>query len=231
MSNNYKVLVAIPAYNEEECIESTIYDLRRTTPQFDFVVINDGSRDKTLSLCRKMNCVVLNMPINCGLTVGFRTAVKYAIEHGYDAMIQFDADGQHRPEYICKLVDNAQQSNADIVIGSRFLEAPKGNSLRMLGSRMITALTKLLTGKRISDPTSGFRLFTRQVLEQFEVDDELNPEPETITWLLRHGYTVSEVQVEMRERQGGESYLNFARSISYMARVFVSMLFVQWFRR
>ena len=85
----------------------------------------------------------------------------------------------------------------------------------MLGSRMITALTKLLTGKRISDPTSGFRLFTRQVLEQFEVDDELNPEPETITWLLRHGYTVSEVQVEMRERQGGESYLNFARSISY----------------
>lgn len=230
MSKEFKTLVAIPAYNEEDCIESTIAELRSVAPQFDFVVVNDGSKDNTLAICRRLGCSVIDMPINCGLTVGFQTAAKYALFHGYDAMVQFDADGQHKPEYIEQLVGRMQETGADVVVGSRFLEVPKGSSLRMVGARMITLLIKALTGTRVSDPTSGLRLFSRRVLELFSADPSFNPEPETIALLLRRGFSVSEIQVEMRERQGGESYLNLGRSVSYMARVFVSLLFVQWFR-
>lgn len=230
MSDGAKVLVAIPAFNEEECIEKTVVELESVPDEFDFIVINDGSRDATLDICRQLRCNVIDLPINCGLTVGFQTAARYAVDHGYDYMIQFDADGQHRPEYIVKLVEKALADNADIVIGSRFLTVRKDKSLRMLGSRMITVLIKMLTGTRVSDPTSGFRLFKRSILEKFYYDNSLNPEPETIALFLKQGYSVSEVQVEMRERQGGESYLNPVRSVQYMARVFATLLIVQWFR-
>ena len=230
MSDGAKVLVAIPAFHEEECIEKTVVELESVPDEFDFIVINDGSRDATLDICRQLRCNVIDLPINCGLTVGFQTAARYAVDHGYDYMIQFDADGQHRPEYIVKLVEKALVDNADIVIGSRFLTVRKDKSLRMLGSRMITVLIKMLTGTRVSDPTSGFRLFKRSILEKFYYDNSLNPEPETIALFLKQGYSVSEVQVEMRERQGGESYLNPVRSVQYMARVFATLLIVQWFR-
>lgn len=230
MSHSPKTLVAIPAFNEEDCIERTIFELRQVAPEFDFVVINDGSHDRTLSICKNIGCNIINMPINCGLTVGFQTAARYAVDHDYDYMVQFDADGQHRPEYIVKLVNAALANGADIVIGSRFLTVRKDKSLRMVGSRMITVLIKMLTGTRISDPTSGFRLFKRSVLEKYYYDNALNPEPETIALFLKQGYSISEVQVEMRERQGGESYLNPVRSIQYMLRVFVTLLIVQWFR-
>lgn len=230
MSDGAKVLVAIPAFNEEECIEKTVVELESVPDEFDFIVINDGSRDATLDICRRLRCNVIDLPINCGLTVGFQTAARYAVDHGYDYMIQFDADGQHRPEYIVKLVEKALVDNADIVIGSRFLTVRKDKSLRMLGSRMITVLIKMLTGTRVSDPTSGLRLFKRTILEKFYYDNSLNPEPETIALFLKQGYSVSEVQVEMRERQGGESYLNPVRSVQYMARVFATLLIVQWFR-
>lgn len=230
MSDGAKVLVAIPAFNEEECIEKTIVELESVPDEFDFIVINDGSRDATLDICRELRCNVIDLPINCGLTVGFQTAARYAVDHGYDYMIQFDADGQHRPEYIVNLIEKAMVDKADIVIGSRFLTVRKDKSLRMLGSRLITVLIKMLTGTRVSDPTSGFRLFSRSILEKFYYDNTLNPEPETIALFLKQGYSVSEVQVEMRERQGGESYLNPVRSVQYMARVFATLLIVQWFR-
>ena len=170
------------------------------------------------------------MPINCGLTVGFQTAARYAVDHGYDYMVQFDADGQHCPEYIKVLVDRAQSVGSDIVIGSRFVSVRKDKTLRMIGSRMITVLIKILTGKRISDPTSGFRLFGRDILTKYYYDNTLNPEPESLALFLKQGYSISEVQVKMRERQGGESYLNPVRSMQYMVRVFVTLLVVQWFR-
>ncbi len=225
-----KTLIAIPAYNEEECIEKTVCELRQTVPEFDFVVINDGSRDCTLAICKELGCNVVDLPINCGLTVGFQTAARYAVDHGYDYMVQFDADGQHRPEYIKALVDKAQSDGSDVVIGSRFLTVRKDKSLRMIGSRMITVLIKILTGKRISDPTSGFRLFGREILMKYYYDNTLNPEPESLALFLKQGYSISEVQVKMRERQGGESYLNPVRSAQYMVRVFVTLLFVQWLR-
>lgn len=230
MIEKKKTLVAIPAYNEEECIRDTIEELRLVAPEFDFVVINDGSRDHTLDICRELHCDIINMPINCGLTVGFQTAARYACDNNYDYMVQFDADGQHRPEYISKLLSKALAENADIVIGSRFLTVRKDHSLRMIGSRMITVLIKLLTGHRISDPTSGLRLYGRTVLEQYCFDNSLNPEPESIALFLKRGFIVSELQVEMRERQGGKSYLNPFRSIQYMVRVLSTLLFVHWLR-
>lgn len=230
MSEGYRALVAIPAFNEEDCIENTINELRRIAGEFDFIVINDGSRDATLKICKKLHCAVIDMPINCGLTVGFQTAARYAVDHGYDYMIQFDADGQHRPEYLAALVEKAENTGSDIVIGSRFLTVRKDKSMRMVGSRMITVLIKMLTGRRISDPTSGFRLFGRSVLERYYYDNTLNPEPESIALFLKQGYSVSEVQVTMRERQGGESYLNPVKSMQYMLRVFATLLIVQWFR-
>ena len=222
MSYSPRTIVAIPAYNEEECIENTIIELRQVAPKFDFVVINDGSHDRTLSICKKIGCNIIDMPINCGLTVGFQTAADY--------MIQFDADGQHRPEYLAALVEKAENTGSDIVIGSRFLTVRKDKSMRMVGSRMITVLIKMLTGRRISDPTSGFRLFGRSVLDRYYYDNTLNPEPESIALFLKQGYSVSEVQVTMRERQGGESYLNPVKSMQYMLRVFATLLIVQWFR-
>lgn len=230
MSSRSDVLIAIPAYNEEECIEGTVKELQSIAPEFDFIIINDGSRDRTGEICDSLGCRVITMPINCGLTVGFQAAARYAVDHGYDYMIQFDADGQHRPEYLSSIVEKAENTSSDIVIGSRFLTVRKDKSMRMVGSRMITVLIKMLTGHRISDPTSGFRLFSRPVLERYYYDNTLNPEPESIALFLKQGYSVSEVQVSMRERQGGESYLNPVKSIQYMLRVFVTLLIVQWFR-
>mgnify|MGYP002541913403 FL=1 len=230
LSSKSNVLIAIPAYNEEECIEGTVRELRSVAPEFDFIIINDGSRDRTGEICKSLDCKIIEMPINCGLTVGFQTAARYAVDHGYDYMIQFDADGQHRPEYIAALVEKAVKTGSDIVVGSRFLTVRKDKSMRMVGSRMITVLIKMLTGHRISDPTSGFRLFGRPVLERYYYDNTLNPEPESLALFLKQGYSVSEVQVSMRERQGGESYLNPVKSMQYMLRVFVTLLIVQWFR-
>lgn len=230
LSSKSNVLIAIPAYNEEECIEGTVRELRSVAPEFDFIIINDGSRDRTGEICKSLDCKIIEMPINCGLTVGFQTAARYAVDHGYDYMIQFDADGQHRPEYLSALVEKAVKTGSDIVIGSRFLTVRKDKSMRMVGSRMITVLIKMLTGHRISDPTSGFRLFSRPVLERYYYDNTLNPEPESLALFLKQGYSVSEVQVSMRERQGGESYLNPVKSMQYMLRVFVTLLIVQWFR-
>jgi glycosyltransferase involved in cell wall biosynthesis len=213
LSSKSNVLIAIPAYNEEECIEGTVKELRSVAPEFDFIIVNDGSRDRTAEICDLLGCNVITMPINCGLTVGFQTAARYAVDHGYDYMIQFDADGQHRPEYLVALVEKAVNTGSDIVIGSRFLTVRKDKSMRMVGSRMITVLIKMLTGHRISDPTSGFRLFSRPVLERYYYDNTLNPVPESLVLFLKQGCSVSEVQASIRERQGGVSYLNPVKSM------------------
>ena len=148
--------------------------------------------------------------------------MKYALRNGYDYGLQFDADGQHRPEYISKMLDLAVAEDVDIVIGSRFVNKCKEVSARMLGSRIITVAIKLTTGKRVADPTSGMRMFNRKMIERFANDDS--------SYLMKKGAKVREVQVEMRERQAGESYLNIPKSIAYMARACISILFVQWFR-
>lgn len=228
--NDKHLLVIIPAYNEEESIESTVDELTATLPGIEYLVVNDGSKDGTERICQQRGYRYVSLPVNSGLTVGFQTGMKYALRNGYDYALQFDADGQHRPEYIAQMLEVAEREGADIVIGSRFLNVRKEVSARMIGSRLITVMIKLATGKRVADPTSGMRLFSQKMIKRFAQDDFLNPEPESISLLIKEGAKVGEVQVEMRERQAGESYLNLSKSVSYMLRACVSILFVQWFR-
>lgn len=228
---NNRVIAIIPAYNEEENIVSTVEDLRRNAPEVDYIVINDGSKDRTEQLCRDHGYHFISLAVNTGLAGAFQTGMKYALRHGYDYAIQFDADGQHSAAFVGELVDVAKQTGANIVIGSRFKAKKKPVSARMVGSALITAMIFLTTGKKIQDPTSGMRLFDGKMIPLFAQELDYSPEPDTISLLLRDGYKVEEVQIEMRERVAGESYLTFTKSISYMLRVCISILMVQWFRK
>lgn len=225
------VLAIVPAYNEEDSLTATIEELQRVAPEIDYIVINDGSRDGTLSLCKANGFNYVSHPTNLGLTAGVQTGMKYALRYGYDMAIQFDADGQHDPAYISALVAKMDDAKADIVVGSRFVTEKKPKSLRMLGSNLISSMIKLTTGARIKDPTSGMRLYNKRAIRLFATQDWTSPEPDTLACLIRKGYKVEEVQVSMRERMAGESYLNLTRSISYMANTCMSILFSQWFRR
>ncbi len=145
-------------------------------------------------------------------------------------MIQFDADGQHRPDFIEQLVCEMERTGADIVIGSRFVTEKKPLSARMVGSRLIAAMTRLTTGVKLTDPTSGMRLYRATMFDAFCDHIDFGPEPDSIAYLIHRGASVVECQTAMRERAAGESYLNITRSIEYMLRTCVSILFVQWFR-
>ena len=225
-----KTLVIIPAYNEEGSIVDTVNSLIRMVPSVDYVVVNDGSSDDTKELCMRNGFNIISLPINLGLAGGFQTGMKYAFCHNYDAALQFDGDGQHKPDYIQSLINAMSDANADIVIGSRFIERKKHFSARMLGSHLISGLIKLTTGKTIQDPTSGMRLYNRRMIEMFANKHDMAPEPDTLAYCLRKGAKALEVPVEMQERQTGESYLNASKSISYMLRICISILVLQWFR-
>ncbi len=224
-----KLLVIIPAYNEEGSILNTVKELRETCPQYDYVVVNDGSTDHTAQLCRENGLHMLDLPVNLGLSGAFQAGMKYAFRNGYDAAVQFDADGQHRPEYL-PVMEKKLAEGYDIVIGSRFVEKEKPRTMRMLGSTMISAAVKVTTGKKLKDPTSGLRLYNRRMIQQFALQMNIDPEPDTIAYFMRSGAKVVEVQTEMRERTTGESYMNPVRSIEYMLRVGISIILIQFFR-
>ena len=228
---NRRVIAVVPAYNERDNIVSTIEDLQTNAPGVDYVIVNDGSKDDTLDICREHGYNVVDLPVNLGLAGAFQTGMRYAHEHDYDYAIQFDADGQHSAAYIEEMVKVAENKGANIVIGSRFATQKKPFSARMAGSALISAMILLTTRKRIQDPTSGMRLFDKTMIPLFAREMDFGPEPDTISLLLRWGYKVEETQVEMRERIAGESYLNFTKSVTYMLRMSISILLVQWFRR
>ena len=224
-----KTLIIIPAYNEAENIKNVVDNLAGNYPQYDYIIVNDGSRDETKKICLE-NCYhLLDCPVNLGLAGAVQTGFLYAYENGYDAALQFDGDGQHQPQYIADLLPELRE--ADIVVGSRFVTEKKPKSLRMLGSNIIQICIRLTTGKRIADPTSGMRLFNRKMMKAFAYNMNYGPEPDTLSYLLRCGARVKEVQVEMREREAGESYLNLRRSIEYMFRMCMSIILISRFRR
>ena len=225
-----RTLIVIPAYNEAESIVRVVEHLKETLPGYDYVVINDGSSDRTKEICREHHFHLIDQTVNLGLAGTFQCGMKYGKKHGYDAVVQFDGDGQHRPEFI-PAMEKKIAEGADIVIGSRFLTKPKPSSMRMLGSNMIHFFTKLTTGQSLSDPTSGMRMYGRRVIDYMAEQINLAPEPDTISYLMRCGAKVAEVQVEMDERIAGESYLTAWRSIQYMASVCLSILFIGAFRK
>ena len=225
-----RLLIVIPAYNEEENIVRVVDDLTCRFPQYDYVVVNDGSRDKTAALCRAHGYHLIDLPVNLGLAGAFQTGLRYAADNGYDCAMQLDADGQHRPEYIPAMLEELEDG-ADIVIGSRFLTVKKPKTLRMVGSYIISWSIRLTTGRAICDPTSGMRLFNRAMVEEFAQNLNYGPEPDTISYLIKNGAAVKEVQVEMGERIAGHSYLTMMKSVQYMVKMAISILLIQWFRK
>lgn len=225
-----ELLIIIPAYNEEKSIERVVSHVIQDYPEYDYVVVNDGSKDNTAKICRKNHYNLIDLPVNLGLAGAFQTGLKYAYKQGYQYAIQYDADGQHKVEYIEKML-NEIKKGYDIVIGSRFVEEKKPHTMRMTGSRIISTAIWLTTGKKLKDPTSGMRMLNRSMLKEFALNLNYGPEPDTISYLLREGISLSEVQVEMDERLEGESYLNVVRSIKYMIHMVLSILVIQNFRK
>ncbi len=226
-----RVLIIIPAYNEAENIERVVKTVKKTYPEYDYLVVNDGSKDDTAKICKRNGFNYIDLPINLGLSGAFQAGVKYAYEYNYDSVMQVDGDGQHQASYIKKLITCMQETGADIVIGSRFKERRKEKSLRMFGSELIRCLIKLTAHQDIADPTSGMRIYSRRVIKAYATEMNFNPEPDTISYLIRCGAKVEEVQVEMSEREEGESYLNWKTSIIYMIKVCFSIIVIQAFRK
>lgn len=225
-----KSLLIIPAYNEEESLESTIASIRSCGEEFDYLIVNDGSKDSTAQVCRKNKYPFLDLSTNLGLAGAFQAGMKYAYRHNYDCAIQFDADGQHLPEYIQLLVE-ATKTN-DIAIGSRFIDQKKPHSLRMFGNNLISFAIKITTGKTIKDPTSGMRAFNKRMIKHLALGLNYGPEPDTVSFLIKRANAkVVEVPVRMAERVAGESYLKPWNAMMYMLHMTISIFFIQFIRK
>lgn len=224
-----RVLVIIPAYNEQDCILQTVHTIEECG--YDYVVVNDGSKDATLSICRDNGINVLDLPQNLGIGGAVQAGHKYAQRFGYDIDVQVDGDGQHDPSYIPALVSLIQQG-ADLAIGSRFLEVTDGfqsTFMRRVGIKWLSWWIKLFTGKVVTDPTSGFRACNRRAIELFckSYPDDY-PEPESISLAMKLGLDVREASVQMLERQGGTSSIGGFSSIYYMIKVSLAIWLTCW---
>lgn len=226
-----KLLIIIPAFNEAGSIERVINNLTTNYPQYDYVIINDGSTDDTRKICAKNGYNFMDLPTNTGLTGAIKSGMHYANYYGYDYALQLDGDGQHDPKYISEMLKTMEATGCDIVIGSRFKTKKKPLTARMMGSILITGAIRLTTGKHIGDVTSGMRLFNKKMIKRFGYDIHYSPEPDTLAYLLNCGVQIEEVQVEMQERTAGVSYLNLKNSIWYMMQMMFSILLFQWVRK
>ncbi|MBR2601450.1 MAG: glycosyltransferase family 2 protein [Clostridia bacterium] len=223
-----KLMVIIPAYNEEASLPATVGELREKAPEVDYIVVNDGSGDRTAEICRENGYPFLDLPTNLGLTGAFQTGMRYAYERGYDAALQLDADGQHDPAFIRPMAGMMEKESLDLVLGSRFLTKKRPRSLRMVGNALIEGALWMTTGRRISDPTCGMRLYGRRVMKHMAYSPMARPEPDTLTFLIRCGAKTGEYPVSIRERQAGESYLSMSRSFRYMAQMGMNIFILQW---
>lgn len=223
-----KVLIIVPAYNEELNIVKVVEDIRNNT-NYDYVVINDGSKDRTKEICEKNKFNLISLPVNYGLTSAVQVGMKYALKNQYDVAIQFDGDGQHQAKELKKLVEKMNKN--DIVIGSRFVTETKSKTVRMLGSNMISLIIKLTTGKIIHDPTSGMRAYNKEIIQELVSNSGLSPEPDMLVYMLKKNKKIEEVQVEMKEREFGESYLKPTKAVQYMVNMFCSIIFIRSFTR
>ena len=222
-----KKLVIIPAFNEEGNLEKTIKDIKDNSPDFDYVIINDCSTDKTLEMCRRHGFSYLNLPVNLGIGGAVQTGYRYAYYHGYDIAVQFDGDGQHSASHLEDMVTTLIDTESDMVIGSRFIEKEgfQSSGLRRIGIKYFTGLIKLLTGKKITDPTSGMRMVNKKLLEKFTDEYPKDyPEPESVVTILAEKYKVTEIPVVMNEREEGVSSISLKNSVYYMIKVSFAIL-------
>ena len=225
-----RTLVVIPAYNEALNIEKTVQDIQLNVPDVDYVVVNDGSKDNTLDVIQKNHFNHIDGFCNLGLFGAVQTGFKLAMKENYDVVIQFDGDGQHSAKYIDAMVKEIENGN-DIVIGSRFVSEKKPFTARMIGSRLIASAIRIVTGKKVMDPTSGFRAYGKACIKDYALDMNNPPEPDTLVYMYRKQRKIKEIQVQMSEREFGESYLNLVNTIKYMSRMMVSIFLIQPFRK
>ena len=223
-----KMLIVIPAFNEQHNILKVIGDIKESIPSADILVINDCSVDSTSIKARMAEGVkVLDLPCNLGIGGAVQTGFKYASAMGYHYMVQIDGDGQHIPREVEKLVDRMDSSGCDMVIGSRFLEIQSYRTTwgRRIGIKVFYLLFRMLINTKITDSTSGFRIYNRKsiaVLSRYYSNDY--PEPDAIIILKKHGLCICEVGVKMREREHGQSSITMIKSPYYMAKVILSIL-------
>ena len=223
-----KKIVIIPAFNEENGIELAVRGVQEHAPDYDYLVINDCSRDRTLLICLENGFHVVDLPINLGIGGAVQTGFRYAYEHGYEIAVQMDGDAQHDARYLKEMERVLVTEHCDMVIGSRFIEKQgfQSNGIRRVGIRWFAGMTKVFFGQRISDSTSGMRMIGRRAMELFVKDYPRDyPEPETVCRILRHKLKVKEVPVVMHERVGGKSSLgNVWSSAYYMVNVTLAIL-------
>jgi glycosyltransferase involved in cell wall biosynthesis len=215
-----KTLVTIPAFNEEGSIVAVVNEIK--AEGYDYIVINDGSTDNTLSICESNNIRALNLTKNLGIGGAVQTGHRYAFENGYDISIQFDGDGQHCADFIPLLVEEIERG-ADLAIGSRFLEESDGfrsTFMRRVGIKWLSMLIRVLCGTTITDPTSGFRASGRKAIELFCMSYPIDyPEPESIVEAIGRRLRVSEIPVQMQARTEGKSSIKPLTSVYYMVKV------------
>lgn len=222
-----KKLIIIPAYNEEENIVKTVSSIEQYAPDFDYIVINDCSTDSTKEVLERYQIKHIDLPVNLGIGGAVQTGYLYAKQYGYDIAVQMDGDGQHVPKYLNEMAEILTRNEADMVIGSRFINKQgfQSSYLRRIGIKYFSGLVFLCTGTRITDPTSGQRMVGKRIIAQFAEEYPKDyPEPETVVSILREGYTIKEIPVKMHERESGHSSIGFLNSIYYMIKVSLAIL-------
>lgn len=223
------VLVIIPAYNEAVNIAQVVAEVRAALPSADVCVINDGSADETGLVAAATGAITINMPFNVGIGAAVQTGYLYAYRHAYQEVVRVDGDGQHPPEGIPALLAALRESDADIVIGSRFMDERRagyqGTLPRRIGIRLLISVIGMVTGTPPSDPTSGFMAARSRAIEfcAHEYPHDY-PEPELRVLMHRAGLRIHEVPVTMRERLGGVSSITTWRSVYYMSKVVLALL-------
>ena len=230
-----KILVIIPAYNEEENILKTCKSIEEYNAKYkthyDMLVINDGSLDRTSEICHNNKIPVIDLIHNLGIGGAVQTGYKYAYEHDYDIVVQYDGDGQHDVNYIKTIIEPIQKKEADMVIGSRFvgnLDTFQSSFARRIGIKVISVFMKFATGKKIYDTTSGFRACSKEIIYDFSLSYPSEyPEPITTAEILKKKYIVKEVAVEMKEREKGKSSIHTWKNIYYMLNVCLALVAVK----
>jgi glycosyltransferase involved in cell wall biosynthesis len=228
-----RALAIVPAWNEERDLPAVLQELRVGAPGWDVCVIDDGSTDSTAAVAREAGAVVLRLPINLGIGGAVQTGYLWARERDYDVAAQIDGDGQHDPTYLANALERIA-AGADLVVGSRYLGADgfQSTAVRRAGSRYLSWFLRLRCGARISDPTSGFRVAGRRAIVLFAADYPSDyPEPEAIALAARRGLKVDEMLVRMRRRQHGASSIGPARTLYYLIKVSLALLFLPAERR
>lgn len=226
-------IAIVPAYNEAECVAAVVAEVRAADPEFDVVVVDDGSTDATADAAARAGAHVVRLPYNLGIGGAVQTGYQYARDHGFDIAVQVDGDGQHDPSQIPLLLEPLVEGRADLVVGTRFAgerlyRAPPG---RRLGMRIFAAVVSAVVRRRVTDTTSGFRAANRRAIRLFAADYPHDyPEVEATVLVFKHRLEMTEVPVAMRERASGRSSITALRSVYYMVKVLLA-LFVGLFRR